>query len=292
MHTTPAGRRFASRAAALLATASVLFAGCSGSATANPTAVPAASAQNSTSAAPQTSTAPATANASAPAASQATACAYQNAVPGDTLTVGIVSDPPFIIRTVDGQWTSLAPVLDQKFATYLCKKIDFIPIGFSTAIAGLQAGKYMMIGADMHKTPERAKVAAFSTPFNTSGTTYWVDSSGPITTLAQLNDPSVSIAVITGSDNQTATEQYLPKAHEVLLPNASITDVMLQLQTHKVTAFSNSSFLVPALAQRYPQWRAIPNNTTGLIAQGQGWIFNLNETALLAAANAFMAMEI
>jgi ABC-type amino acid transport/signal transduction systems, periplasmic component/domain len=186
----------------------------------------------------------------------------------------------------------LAPVLDQKFADYLCKKIEFIPIGFSTAIAGLISNKYMMIGADMHNTPERAKVAAFSTPFNTSGTTYWVDSSGPIKTLEQLNDPAVSIAVITGSDNQTATEKYLPKAHEVLLPNASITDVMLQLQTKKVTAFSNSSFLVPALAAKYPEWLAIPNDTQGLIAQGQGWIFNQNETELLAAANAFMAIEI
>ncbi len=290
MHKVPDGRRFQSHVAALLVGAVVVFAACSASATTSP--APAATAATSTSAPPQTSSAPVTPNTSPQAASQTAACAYQNAVQGDTLTVGIVSDPPFIIRTVDGQWTSLAPVLDRKFATFLCKKIEFIPIGFSTAIAGLQAGKYMMIGADMHKTPERAKVAAFSTPFNTSGTTYWVDRSGPITTLAQLNNPSVSIAVITGSDNQTATEKYLPKAHEVLLPNASITDVMLQLQTQKVTAFSNSSFLVPALAQRYPQWRAIPDNTTGLIAQGQGWIFNLNETALLAAANAFMAMEI
>lgn len=207
-----------------------------------------------------------------------------------TLTVGIVADPPFILQTPSGQWVSLAPTLDRMFAAYLHMKIQFVPTGFSTAIAALQANKFDMFGADFHATPEREKVVNFSTPFNVSGTTWWVrkDSSKHLTSLASLNSADVSIALITGSDNQTATQKYMPKAHQVLLPNASISDLLLQLESGKVDAFGESSYLVPALAQKYPQLRAIPNNTTGLLALGQGWVFNKSQTKLLHQANAFM----
>lgn len=207
-----------------------------------------------------------------------------------TLTVGIVADPPFILQTPSGQWVSLAPTLDRMFAAYLHMKIQFVPTGFTTAIAALQANKFDMFGADFHATPEREKVVNFSTPFNVSGTTWWVRKGNPkhLKTLASLNSPNVSIALITGSDNQTATQKYMPKAHQVLLPNASISDLLLQLESGKVDAFGESSYLVPALAEKYPGLQAIPNNTTGLLALGQGWVFNKSQTKLLAKANAFM----
>jgi ABC-type amino acid transport substrate-binding protein len=281
-----------------LATTVILIAGCGSAASTSQSPV-AASPADSASQSPVVASPAASASQSAsipasvaPAASLDASAIASELIDPNKLIVGESADPPFVIRTADGTWDSLAVILVQKFATYIGKQVSYETTGFTTGVAGLQARKFDMLGSDWHATAARKAVVNFSTPFNVSGTSYWVLKSSGITTLDQLNDPNVSIAVVTGTDNQTATEANLPKAHEVLLPNAFIGDLILQLQSKRVTAISNSSYLGPALVLQYPDFVTVPNNDTGVASLGAGWAFNMNSPALLQAANAFMAMEI
>jgi polar amino acid transport system substrate-binding protein len=273
-----------------LAAVSVIASACgSGAATTPPATTPPAT------------TPPATATNGAPATvggpTAAATCPYADVIQGDTLTVGMISDPPFSFRDADGTWTSLAPELDRKFGKFLCKNIEFVAGTWATTVAALQARKYMVFGTDLHKTDERAKAIAFSTPFNFSGTSYWVDPSATpdLKTIDDINKPNVTIVCITGSDGQAATEKYLKNAKETLLPNATVQDVMLQLQTHRAMVLCTSSYEDNAFKQLFPQWRIITDSSgkpAVLDPLGAGWAFNLADTALLAAANAFMDEEV
>jgi ABC-type amino acid transport substrate-binding protein len=286
---------------------SLILAACGSSSSSAPSASPAqgsssaSPAQGSSSASPaqgSSSASPAQGSSSASPAQGSSSAApaadvTQELIVGDTLTVGQTVDPPFVIRTTNGQWDSLSPALATKFAAYLGKKLEIVTTSFTTGVAGLQARKFDMLGSDWHATAQRKAVVNFCTPFTVSGTSYFVNRDDPQhpTTMDGLNSPAVSIVLITGSDNQTTTEQYLPKAKEVLLPSATVPDLILQLQSHRVTALGTSTYLVPAMAKQYPQFVAIPDDNIGVLSQGAGWAFNQNATALLQACNAFMAME-
>jgi ABC-type amino acid transport substrate-binding protein len=205
------------------------------------------------------------------------------------LKVGIAPDPPFEDRLADGTWVGYLPALETKFAESLGVKIEFIPTTFTSIVAGLQAGKYDMAGADLHATEERKKAIDFSDPFYASGTSFFLrpDQAKIYKTVESLNDAAVTIAVIGGSSDETVARATLPKARILALPNVGPGELVLQVKSGKVTATGLSSYFGPALEQRF-SLVARPDNADGVGSLPEAWGIRKNTPELTEAANKFL----
>ena len=220
--------------------------------------------------------------------------APRHAVASSTLKVGIALDPPWTIRTPSGKIVSFNPALLAKLSTYLGMKVQLVQTGWTGIVAGLQTGKYDMIGADLNATPERRKVITFTLPYSYSGTTWFVKGSSSFKTLADLNNSNVTVSFVGGSDTESATRKTLPNAKYRSLPNATAGDLIAELEAGRSDAFAQSNYLGAPLIKQY-HYRAIPDLKkvpNGIGPVGIAWAVQKNNTALLAKLNAFLKHEV
>jgi ABC-type amino acid transport substrate-binding protein len=211
------------------------------------------------------------------------------------LTIGMAQDPPFEFTTSSGQWTSFDPILDQKLAAYLGVKAKFVTTGWTGIVAGLQTGKYDIIGADINATAEREKVIDFTKPYYHTGTSFFVlaQNAKKFGSVATLNSSAATVAVVTGSDNQTAVQHYLPKAKMRALPNASIASLISEVVSGRSQALATSTYLAPALVAQY-HFVVVPSlkqQPYGVLPVGVAWGVPKGQPRLLAKINAFLAQE-
>jgi ABC-type amino acid transport substrate-binding protein len=205
------------------------------------------------------------------------------------LKVGIAADPPFEARTPSGGWVGYLPALEEAFAKSLGVKIEFVPTTFTTIVAGLQAGKYDLAGADLHITEERKRAIDFSKPFYASGTSYFVLPATAEThkDLQSFNAPDVTIAVVAGSSDDSITRSALPKAKVLALPNVGPGDLILQVKTDKVTAIGVSSYFTPALTERFGLI-VRPSDPDGIGSLPVAWGIRKDTPDLRKAADDFL----
>jgi ABC-type amino acid transport substrate-binding protein len=209
------------------------------------------------------------------------------------LRVGIASDPPFTFQEANGDWKSFNPELIRKLGEYLGVKIEFVATGWTTIVAGLQTDKYDIIGASINATPEREKVIDFTTPYSYTGTSFLIRKDNPKNpkTMDDLNNPAMTIAFVTGSDNDEATHKFLPKANYRAIPNGSISDLIAELESRRSDALSTSSYLVTPLESKYPYF-ALPSDPNGVLPVGICWGVPKNNPELKDAMDKFLAQEL
>ena len=211
------------------------------------------------------------------------------------IRIGMAQDPPFEFTTPSGKWTSFDPILDEKLAAYLHVKVQFVTTGWTGIVAGLQTGRYDIIGADINATAAREKVIAFTNPYYETGTSFFALSSSAkkLNSIASLNNSRVTIAVVTGSDNQTAVTKYLPKANMRALPNASIANLVSEVVSHRSDVLATSTYMAPGLVAKYhftviPPLSQAPN---GVLPVGVAWGVPKGQPQLLAKLNSFLRAE-
>jgi ABC-type amino acid transport substrate-binding protein len=211
------------------------------------------------------------------------------------ITIGVAQDPPFEFTTTSGTWTSFDPILDQKLAAALHVKVQFVSTGWTGIVAGLQTGRYDIIGADINATAAREKVIAFTSPYYQTGTSFFAltKNAKKLDSIALLNNSSVTVAVVTGSDNQTAVTKYLPKANMRALPNGSIANLISEVVSGRSEVLATSTYLAPALVSKYhmtviPPLAQSPN---GVLPVGVAWGVPKGQPQLLAKLNSFLKAE-
>src|SRR2546429_245838 len=130
------------------------------------------------------------------------------------IRIGIALDPPFTLQKKNGQWYSFVPTIDNMLARSLRVKVRFVPTTWTVIVAGLQANKYDMIGTSIYDTPEREKAIAFSIPYAYGGTSYvgLKETMRRFKSVKDLNNPKVTIALITGTAEDQVTHRLFPKA--------------------------------------------------------------------------------
>jgi len=209
------------------------------------------------------------------------------------LRVGIASDPPFAFQEANGEWKSFNPDLIRKLGEYLGVKIEFVPTGWTTIVAGLQTDKYDIIGASINATPEREKVIDFTTPYSYTGTSFLIRKDNPknLKTMDDLNNQNVTVAFVTGSDNDEATHKFLPKATYRAIPNGSISDLISEIESRRSDALSTSSYLVAPVVSKYPYY-VLPPDPNGVLPVGICWGVPKNNPELKAAMNKFLDQEL
>ena len=211
-----------------------------------------------------------------------------------TFKVGLAVDPPFALRKADGTWYSFLPDLLDDLSKDMGVKIDIIPTGWTTIVAGLQSEQYDMIGASISATEERKKVIDFTIPYAYGGTTFLVLKDNPknLNSIEDLNKSDATIAFQTGGAQDTVTHKVTPDATMRALPNISNADLISELSAKRADAISMPSFLTAALLQKFPDFKAIPDDTKGIETTGIAWGINKGNDDLKDYLDSFIQKEI
>jgi ABC-type amino acid transport substrate-binding protein len=134
------------------------------------------------------------------------------------------------------------------------------------------------------------KVVAFSEGVRSAGLLYFSQPGSGYNSLEDLNDPSVTIATVSGSAEEQTTKKLLPKATLRSLPTASVSDLATEVTSGHSNVMVQSSYLAPAIEKAFgfvstPSYSADPNGLEPVLV---GFAVRKSDTALLKKLNAFV----
>jgi ABC-type amino acid transport substrate-binding protein len=190
-------------------------------------------------------------------AQDATPTTIADIVESGVLRIGVAEGPPYQFPDpATGEYVGLNIDLANEAAQELGVELEIVPATWATLISGLEVGQYDVIFANLFVTPERDEQVDFTQAYDTYGFHVMVRADSPITTLEELNDPSVSFAGVAG----TVEAQY-PRE---LFPNATVNELVTDQAgvgfTSVVSGQSTASFVDPGymriLAAQNPEMHA------------------------------------
>lgn len=172
------------------------------------------------------------------------------------LRVGTLSDyPP--IAAVDpktGKQVGFENDLARDMAAAMNVKVQFVDVPFGSLIAGLQAGKFDIIAAQMAIKASRALAIDFTKPWEAVGDSVVVLKSNGVTTsnaIAQLNKPNRSISVILGGVEEQTRARFFPNAKVV--PVTGESDEFLDLLSRRVDAVITDNVSAAIFTKQHPE---------------------------------------
>jgi polar amino acid transport system substrate-binding protein len=176
---------------------------------------------------------------------------------------------------------------DVDVARQLAAKLG-VPVRFSDVsgdarISMLMSKQLDLVVANVSITPQRARVVAFSTPYNLAGLRVIAQKSAHVKTLADLNGKRVVVGRGTTAD--AFLRVSAPQAVPVYTDNFAPDGVLL-LQQKRADAGIEDASLLDYLASRNEQLETLPamyGNTPIGIAMAKG------DPALLAFVNGFVS---
>jgi polar amino acid transport system substrate-binding protein len=131
-----------------------------------------------------------------------------------TLRVGVAESPPWQSPNPStGTYEGFNIDLAARVAEIMGVTLEIVPATWSTLIAGLEAGQYDLVGANLFATPPRALVVDFTQPYSTYGFHIVVNADSPITSMDQLNDPNVTFVGMSGTVEETYPTELFPDAN-------------------------------------------------------------------------------
>ncbi len=159
-----------------------------------------------------------------------------------TLRIGVAEGPPYQYPDpVSGEWVGMNIDLANQVAAIMGVELEIVPATWATLVTGLEVDQYDVIFANLFATPERALTVAFTQPYDTYGFHIMVKADSPITSLDQLNDPSVSFAGVAG----TVEAQYPRELYPNAVVNELVTDQAGVGFTAVISGQSTASFVDP-----------------------------------------------
>lgn len=142
------------------------------------------------------------------------------------LRCGAAQSAPYVIRDPKTQaYGGVFPELCKEFGEKVLKvKVEFVDTTWTNIIAGVQSSKWDM-GMALTDTVERRKAISFSAPVIYSSVTFDYFKAnpklkGPLKSLPDLDQPEVTLAVMSGSVADKAISEVLKKANIMRLPGS------------------------------------------------------------------------
>lgn len=131
-----------------------------------------------------------------------------------TLRVGVAESPPWQSpNPMTGEYEGFNIDLAGRIADIMGVQLEIVPATWSTLIAGLEAGQYDLVGANLFATAPRALVVSFTRPYSTYGFHIVVNADSPIQSMDDLNDPSVTFVGMSGTVEETYPAEMFPEAN-------------------------------------------------------------------------------
>ena len=148
--------------------------------------------------------------------------------------------PYFNKDLASGNWSGMCLEMANDIAKLLDVKLEYIESTYGNSILDLQSGK-IDVGFALNPTPQRALVvdfcgAVFHHPFGAM-----LKKGLDAKTWADINKPSVNIAVDVGSANETVARRFAPNA--TIKSLKSRDEVMLEMSSGRVDCVVNALVL-------------------------------------------------
>jgi len=203
------------------------------------------------------------------------------------LRVGL--DPgffPFEMKTPKGEMVGFDIDMINAFAQSIGAKATFIDTRWEGIIPALVARKFDLIVSGMTITEERKKTLLFSEPYYQAGLVAMVSSKNKqkIKKAADLNQPSVSIAVKVGTTGDIFATKAYPKARLRKLDSQS--DCANAVALGKVDAFIYDKPFLQLFASKFTDKAYVLDE--GLTVEEFGVAARKSDKKLIAAFNSFL----
>jgi polar amino acid transport system substrate-binding protein len=148
--------------------------------------------------------------------------------------------PYFSKDLASGNWSGMCLEMANDIAKLLDVKLEYVESTYGNSILDLQSGK-IDLGFALNPTPQRALVvdfcgAVFHHPFGAM-----LKKGLEARTWADINKPSVNIAVDVGSANETVARRFAPNA--TIKSLKSRDEVMLEMSSGRVDCVVNALVL-------------------------------------------------
>jgi polar amino acid transport system substrate-binding protein len=157
--------------------------------------------------------------------------------------------------------------MGKELADRLGVKLELIPSGYDTIIAGLQANQFDITIAALSATEKRKQVVDFVN-YTIAGTCYAVlADNAKVNTLEDLNQPSVSIGTWTGTGTEQVVKEKYTKAtiNSVVMPVPG-SNRMQDVITKRIDAATLDSPRALLVVHQFPQLKIIPGGPDECIA--------------------------
>lgn len=157
--------------------------------------------------------------------------------------------------------------MGKELAERLGVKLVLIPSGYDTIIAGLQANQFDLTIAALSATAKRKEVVDFVN-YTIAGTCYAVlKDNAKVNTLADLNQPAVSIGTWTGTGTEQVVKEKYTKAtiNSVMMPVPG-SNRMEEVVAKRIDAATLDSPRALLVVHQFPQLKIIPGGPDECIA--------------------------
>ena len=133
-----------------------------------------------------------------------------------------------------------------KLGEVLDVEVELVPVDGETRISALQSGQVDVIFANITGNLERAQSINFSIPYLRTGIKMLTREGSAYTTVDELNDPSVKVAVTRGTTGESLVLERAPQAQIVY--TAGSEEQFLQLEQGKIDATFEDGTLIDYVA--------------------------------------------
>ncbi|MFJ4443271.1 substrate-binding periplasmic protein [Pseudomonas sp. NPDC089422] len=213
------------------------------------------------------------------------------------LRCGAATSPPYVMRDPrTGSYSGLFPELCKQFGEQVLKvKVQFVDTSWDNIVAGLQSEKWDLSLA-LNDTPERRKAIAFSKPAIGYSVNFAYSSKNPklgggVNTMADIDKPGISVAVMSGTAQDKAVSAVLKQAKIVRLPG--FDETRLSLMSKRTDFLADDSMTNTLLTSAHPDWAKTFTPTPKLAEQGINLGVNKNTPAAdIAVLDAFIEEKI
>ncbi|HDV6320103.1 TPA: transporter substrate-binding domain-containing protein [Burkholderia multivorans] len=187
------------------------------------------------------------------------------------LRCGAAVAPPYVMRDPKtGNYSGFFSDLCRDFGQNVLKvKVEFVDTSWDNIVAGLQSDKWDLSLA-LNDTPEREKAVAFSAPATDYNVSFVYNRNNPrvpkaLRTLADIDKPDLTIAVMSGTSQDKAISAELKQARIMRLPGNDETRLSLISKRADLLADANITNML--LTEAHPDWAASFNPAPPLAQQ-------------------------
>ncbi|SDJ53266.1 substrate-binding periplasmic protein [Salipiger marinus] len=148
--------------------------------------------------------------------------------------------PSYRQDLASGEWEGIYPEIVEALFSQIGVEVEFVPTEWGTAAAGLQSGRFDLIGG-FSARPERALVVAFTDPVAQVpvGVAFSSEENASLATnWDSLNNSDVRIAVADGSATMRMVQKMAPNA--TFVPVKTEDAAILELESDRVDFFAST----------------------------------------------------
>ncbi|MCP4116924.1 MAG: transporter substrate-binding domain-containing protein [Desulfobacteraceae bacterium] len=198
--------------------------------------------------------------------------------------------PPFEMTDPSGAPSGISVEIAKGLADYLHRPLKIENTAWTGLIPSLQTGKADLVISSMGITEERRKVVDFSIPYGQSGLALLIHKSSKVSAFEDLNHPSVSVAVRSGTIGATIAGEKLPRAKVMYFED--LAACVLEVAQGKADAFIYDSVTVYQNYRKHPATTRI--NVTPVPGTGSNWGMAIKKgnRELAEQVNAYIAFSL